>query len=241
MGLQYSIIQRYLNNFFGFTSFRSDRLQNIDQNGSSNENKSPTSPRKKKGWNKSPSNSFMTRFFSSFNNFWFGINDDAPVSHLTPSTDQKLSKKKKIKSSSKQFLNRLPKLPKRIILVRHGQSLGNVDERVYCSIPDWKVPLTAKGRQQANDAANKIKQIIRDEPVYLICSPYLRTKQTLSQVITKLQSNRIMCVKEEPRMTEQQFGNFQSSEDMKKYKKERADFGRFRSFPQVNNNTDAII
>ena len=29
-------------------------------------------------------------------------------------------------------------LPRRIILVRHGQSLGNVDETVFTHTPDWK-------------------------------------------------------------------------------------------------------
>lgn len=29
--------------------------------------------------------------------------------------------------------------PHRIILVRHGESTGNADERVYVQTPDWKV------------------------------------------------------------------------------------------------------
>ena len=56
----------------------------------------------------------------------------------------------------------LPCLPKRIILVRHGESIGNsnfpctmytriilgvlignADEGAYCSIPDWKIPLVS--------------------------------------------------------------------------------------------------
>jgi hypothetical protein len=35
-------------------------------------------------------------------------------------------------------------LPKRIILIRHGESLGNIDETAYASIPDWKIPLTRR-------------------------------------------------------------------------------------------------
>lgn len=31
--------------------------------------------------------------------------------------------------------------PHRIILVRHGESTGNVDEKVYVRTPDWKVSL----------------------------------------------------------------------------------------------------
>jgi hypothetical protein len=29
--------------------------------------------------------------------------------------------------------------PRRIILVRHGESMGNVDESSYCTTPDWYV------------------------------------------------------------------------------------------------------
>ncbi len=35
-------------------------------------------------------------------------------------------------------------LPKRIILLRHGESLGNIDDTAYASIPDWKIPLTRR-------------------------------------------------------------------------------------------------
>ena len=46
------------------------------------------------------------------------------------------------------------KIPKRIILVRHGESLGNFDESVYCTVPDWKVPLTETGKKQSIEAGN---------------------------------------------------------------------------------------
>ena len=35
-------------------------------------------------------------------------------------------------------------LPKRIILLRHGESLGNIDDTAYSTIPDWKLPLTRR-------------------------------------------------------------------------------------------------
>ena len=48
--------------------------------------------------------------------------------------------------------------PRRIILIRHGESLGNIDEVAYTTTPDWKIPLTRRGRAQAADvgAAHKI-------------------------------------------------------------------------------------
>ncbi len=46
----------------------------------------------------------------------------------------------------------------RIVLVRHGESMGNVDEGTYVVVPDWKVPLTRKGHQDAMLAASRIKE-----------------------------------------------------------------------------------
>ena len=39
--------------------------------------------------------------------------------------------------------------PRRIILLRHGQSLGNVDESAYVTTADWRIPLTDLGQKQA--------------------------------------------------------------------------------------------
>jgi broad specificity phosphatase PhoE len=46
--------------------------------------------------------------------------------------------------------------PKRIVLVRHGESEGNVDKEKYFSIPDYKLNLTDQGRQQAVNAVEEI-------------------------------------------------------------------------------------
>ena len=48
-------------------------------------------------------------------------------------------------------------LPKRLLLVRHGQSEGNVNEDAYQTIPDWKIPLTARGEQEAFQLGQKIR------------------------------------------------------------------------------------
>lgn len=39
--------------------------------------------------------------------------------------------------------------PKRIILIRHAESIGNVDSSVYAYMPDNKLPITECGKQQA--------------------------------------------------------------------------------------------
>lgn len=50
--------------------------------------------------------------------------------------------------------------PKRIILIRHGESEGNVDKTVYARIPDSLVRLTSLGKKQAEDCGRRIADII---------------------------------------------------------------------------------
>lgn len=118
--------------------------------------------------------------------------------------------------------------PKRIILIRHGESLGNVDDKAYVTTPDWKVPITPKGRNQANKAGETLNSLIdTDEFVFLYYSPYLRTRQTVDEIIKHLKPKQIISSREEPRISEQQFGNFQNVKDVLYAKQERHEFGRF--------------
>jgi len=118
--------------------------------------------------------------------------------------------------------------PIRIILIRHGESLGNVCDSAYVSTPDWRVPLTEKGVQQSSDAGRKLRDIIgKDGKVIFYYSPYMRTRQTLKELEHHVNEDKIISVREEPRISEQQFGNFQNVEDVWEFKKERHEFGRF--------------
>ena len=45
-------------------------------------------------------------------------------------------------------------LPRKIVLVRHAESEGNVDNVAYTYLPDPKVPLTARGWQQVGGGAH---------------------------------------------------------------------------------------
>ncbi|KAI3402883.2 hypothetical protein KGF56_004344 [Candida oxycetoniae] len=61
-------------------------------------------------------------------------------------------------------------------------------------------------------------------------SPYLRTRQTCENIISRIKGipNVDFNVREEPRMREQDFGNFQqSAQEMEKIWEERADYGHF--------------
>eukprot|EP00979_Chaetoceros_neogracilis_P005106 scaffold883_cov225-Chaetoceros_neogracile.AAC.7 len=118
--------------------------------------------------------------------------------------------------------------PKRIILIRHGESLGNVCDSAYVTTPDWRVPLTKKGIKQSFEAGEKLRDIIgEDGKVFFYYSPYMRTKQTMKELEHHISEDKIISVREEPRISEQQFGNFQNVEDVWEFKKERHEFGRF--------------
>jgi hypothetical protein len=108
----------------------------------------------------------------------------------------------------------------RIILVRHGQSEGNVDESAYVNTADWQIPLTELGREQARGAGRELGELLGDESVFFYVSPYKRTLQTLEEIKKGLNQDNIWGSRQEPRIAEQQFGNFQDVEAVQAAKKE---------------------
>ncbi|KAH7278034.1 hypothetical protein KP509_38G020700 [Ceratopteris richardii] len=137
-----------------------------------------------------------------------------------------------------------PPRPKRIILIRHGQSEGNVDESAYTRIPDSQIALTETGWKQALRCGQAVREMIEkdgedDWSVYFYVSPYKRTLQTLRGIGRAFDRNRIAGVREEPRLREQDFGNFQIREKMLKQKEQRARYGRFfYRFPNGESAAD---
>jgi len=122
------------------------------------------------------------------------------------------------------------RFPKRIILIRHGESLGNVDETLYAEIPDWKIPLTRRGERQCWDAARDLYTLTKGESIFCYCSPYKRTRETwdiISTFLSQQEDIQVIGVREEPRIAEQQFGNFQNPRKVRTAKAERRTFGRF--------------
>jgi 2,3-bisphosphoglycerate-dependent phosphoglycerate mutase len=101
----------------------------------------------------------------------------------------------------------------RILLVRHGESLGNVDESIHATTADHAVPLSDRGVEQAREAGRAVaafyaKELADERPhVRLWVSPYRRTRQTADAVheaagawITDRVEHILLC--------EQQFGLF---------------------------------
>lgn len=69
----------------------------------------------------------------------------------------------------------------KLILVRHGESVGNRD-RIFSHGPS-ELPLTDLGREQAREAAHKIAASFR--PQIIVTSPYLRARLT-GQIIADI-------------------------------------------------------
>lgn len=145
-------------------------------------------------------------------------------------------------------------LPKRIILVRHGESQGNCDGSAYVSTPDHKIPLTPHGLSQACRAGCLIRDVISTSSsggggggssrgrlwkVYIYVSPYERARSTLREMGRAFPRGGILGVREECRVREQDFGNFQEEERMKAIKQTRERFGRFfYRFPEGESAAD---
>ncbi|TKY61457.1 Phosphoglycerate mutase protein AT74 [Spatholobus suberectus] len=137
-------------------------------------------------------------------------------------------------------------LPKRIILVRHGESEGNLDPAAYATTPDPKIQLTAQGIAQARLAGARMRHVIAVEGspnwrVYFYVSPYARTRSTLREIGRSFSKRRVIGVREECRIREQDFGNFQVEERMNVIKETRQRFGRFfYRFPEGESAADVF-
>ncbi len=123
-----------------------------------------------------------------------------------------------------EFIHKPDFRPKRIILLRHGQSLGNADESAYVTTADWRIPLTDLGKEQAVDAGRILREKISEEDAKVVFyhSPYLRTRQTLDELLPYFSDSEILSCLEEPRICEQQIGNFQNVQQVLDAKKERS-------------------
>lgn len=114
-----------------------------------------------------------------------------------------------------QNQTQIKSLPTRIILIRHGQSEGNLDSSAYSTTPDHKIPLTPQGIEQANIAGENIRRVVSDHgrcrnwKVYFYVSPYERARSTLREIGRSFPKSRVIGVREECRVREQDFGNFQ--------------------------------
>lgn len=138
-------------------------------------------------------------------------------------------------------------VPKRLILVRHGQSQGNVDHAIYETTPDNQIHLTPLGWDQAISIGKVLKDIVGHTPndkIRFFVSPYVRTRETHNGIaqafggIDQMQNSTSQSTPnntnqghikwcEDPRIREQDFGNFQNASRMKQEKYSRGLFSKF--------------
>ena len=98
------------------------------------------------------------------------------------------------------------------MLVRHGESLGNVDDTAYTRIPDPQIPLTERGCKQAQLAGANVVQIMDDNTespregmpcAYFILSPYRRSKETFENMSMAFSRGQVVGAQEEVQLREQ--------------------------------------
>jgi len=135
-----------------------------------------------------------------------------------------------------------------IILIRHGQSEGNKNRDIHQTIPDHRVKLTPEGWNQSHEAGRRLRALLRaDDTLHFFTSPYRRTRETTEGILKTLTADEpspspfprhSIKVYEEPRLREQDFGNFQPcSAEMERMWQERADYGHF--FYRIPNGESA--
>jgi broad specificity phosphatase PhoE len=158
-------------------------------------------------------------------------------------------------------------MPKKLVLVRHGQSMGNINEVLYSTTPDNSMPLTDLGWEQARSAGKVLREKIlaSGESVHFIVSPYVRTVETFHGLVSawcdpsseefasisnhdekvKAWYHRLMEMgltwNEDSRLREQDFGNYQNPEVIRRAKEERWRFGAFYyRFPHGESASDVF-
>jgi broad specificity phosphatase PhoE len=116
--------------------------------------------------------------------------------------------------------------PKRIILIRHGESQGNVDDSIYNIKPDYTLELTESGKCQAKNAGKELKEIVGNESLFFYVSPLWRTRETFENIAQSFHNSQYQY-REEPRLREQEWGHLRSVEESEKINQERDEYGTF--------------
>ncbi|HEU4947478.1 MAG TPA: histidine phosphatase family protein [Kribbella sp.] len=114
--------------------------------------------------------------------------------------------------------------PSRIAMIRHGESEANLDKSIFERVPDHAIPLTEHGRDQSAKAGQDLRELFEGEPVRVYVSPYKRTLQTLDALGL---DDLIETARQEPRLREQDWANFQDSADIERQQVLRDEFGHF--------------
>lgn len=125
--------------------------------------------------------------------------------------------------------------PKRIILVRHGQSYANTLKKLpagsaeqirIINTPDYAVELTPLGKAQAAKAGDTLSKLLAGEKAQFYVSSYRRTRETFMEIAKSLDKSQIQY-RDEPRLREQEWGRAFDAEHYESESKLRDAFGHF--------------
>ena len=131
--------------------------------------------------------------------------------------------------------------PRRIFLVRHGESVANVDLRVYETVPDHRIPLTPRGHQQARGAGEQLRELLQDERLGIYGSPFHRARQTRNEISAALDPAQIAFTHEDPRLREQEYGHLREHGKGLEIDREQSAYGVFYfRIPDGESGADAL-
>lgn len=123
-----------------------------------------------------------------------------------------------------------------ILLVRHGESLGNVDPGHYLEVADHSIALSDTGHSQAHAAGAHLREWVGahwpHRHVRMWNSPYRRTRETAADLCAELGA-LVTDRREQVLLAEQQFGLFDGLPDevaAERYPDEFEHYERCRRF-----------
>jgi broad specificity phosphatase PhoE len=118
--------------------------------------------------------------------------------------------------------------PKRIIIVRHGESQSNADKSTRGKIQDHKIGLTDKGKLQAETVGHYLREeYIGCVPVGFWVSPFNRTRETAEKMLLAFKKQDVAWVREDPRIREQEWGHLRAPDIAQQINDERDAYSRF--------------
>ncbi|ARM88683.1 phosphoglycerate mutase family protein [Rhizobium sp. CIAT894] len=128
----------------------------------------------------------------------------------------------------------------RLFLVRHGESLGNINEQAYRQFGDHNVPLTQWGYRQAVEAGSVIASYLKGlpsqiSPLHIWYSPFLRTRQSKDALLSALPESSVGDIREDYLLREQDFGLFTEIYDHAEQKQKFPE--EFEKWARLRNNS----
>lgn len=124
----------------------------------------------------------------------------------------------------------------RIFLIRHGESVANVDGSLYAHYEDSNVPLSEWGYEQAREAGAALKayyesrEDLQGRKPRIWHSPFKRTRQTTEALIETLGAENVDQVRENTLLRERDYGIFGNVRDFDKLREMFPDeFGLFEA------------